>query len=201
MNRASVVMPRLSSHGLVRLALALVAAAQVARFQVPRAHASIVLALDLPDLVGRADRIVVADVVNVTCAWDRAHRTILSTIELAVGESWKGSVGPTRRLSIVQVGGQVDGVEMTVVGQATFVPSERVVLFLRGSEDRAGVVGLGQGKRSLHFDPARQTWMASGGDRSAAVHIDGAGRMLPAAPEAPVSLSLLRQQVTALVKR
>ena len=54
------------------------------------ARASLVLALDLPTLVSRADHVAVVDVVSVKADWDAQHEQILTTIDLAVVESWKG---------------------------------------------------------------------------------------------------------------
>jgi hypothetical protein len=181
--------------------MAVVIAVMVAIPKQKSAEGSIAVALDLAGLVELSDRIVVADVVSVKSAWDESHRTIFSTVELAVGESWKGSVSPTRRISIVQVGGKVDGVVMFVPGQSQFVPAERAVLFLRGPENAARVVGLGQGKRPLRFDSHARAWMVDGGDRSAAFHIDGKGRMTAAEAEPAVVLESLRQQVRRLVAK
>lgn len=181
--------------------LPLAIAAMLAIPKTKSAEGSIAVALDLAGLVDLSDRIVVADVVSVKSAWDDAHRTILSTVELAVGETWKGSVSPTRRISVVQVGGKVDGIVMFVPGQSQFQPAERAVLFLRGPEHGSRVVGLGQGKRPLRFDTATRAWMVDGGDRSAAFHIDGLGRLTAAAPEPAVVLESLRQQVRALVRK
>src|SRR3954467_369799 len=59
------------------------------------AEASIVTALALPDLVERADRIAVVEVMSIRSAWNEGHTRISSTIELRVVESWKG--GPLAR--------------------------------------------------------------------------------------------------------
>lgn len=181
------------------LPLVLIAAVMLAIHKPNSAESSVARALDLPDLVKISDRIVVADVVSVKSAWDRAHRTILSTIELSVGETWKGAVSPTGRISVVQIGGAIDGIVQFVPGQARFVANERAVLFLRGPEQAAMVVGLGQGKRPLQYDGKNRIWMVEGGDRSAAVHLDSDGRMSAAAPDPTVALESLRRDVRALV--
>jgi hypothetical protein len=182
-------------------AVALIAVAILAIHKPNSAESSVAIALDLPGLVKISERIVVADVVSVKSAWDGAHRTILSTVELAVGETWKGPVSPTGRISVVQIGGTVDGIVMFVPGQAQFVANERAVLFLRGGEQSAMVVGLGQGKRPLQYDVKNRLWMVAGGDRSAAVHLDSDGHMTAAKPEAAVPLESLRRDVRALVAK
>jgi hypothetical protein len=163
------------------------------------ARASLALALDVPALVQYADRVVVADVLSVTSAWDTDHRNILSTIALGVRETLKGK--PTARLAIVQVGGAIDGVVMQVQGQASFTAGERAVFFLRGDEQACAVVGLGQGKRPLRFDASARSWMVDPGDRSAAVDVDGEGRFKPAAPGVALSLDALRARLRASGRR
>ncbi|MES1208152.1 MAG: hypothetical protein ABUS79_19630, partial [Pseudomonadota bacterium] len=52
------------------------------------AAASIMMALDLTDLVKQAEHIAVVEDVGVRAAWDDRHERIYSTIELRVVESW-----------------------------------------------------------------------------------------------------------------
>lgn len=170
-------------------------------FAGPRANASLVLAMDLPSLTSNAERIVVGEIVSVKSAWDKAHERILSTIEVKVAEVWKGAMPGDGRLVIVQPGGTADGIEMKVHGMPIFAAGERAVLFLRGGVIQSqSIVGMGQGKRGLHFDTAAKRWMVDGGDRSAAVTIDAQKRFQHAATEAPLSLDELRGRVSALLK-
>jgi hypothetical protein len=161
------------------------------------ARASLVLAMDLPDLVEAADRVVVGEVTSVTCAWSPDRRRILTTVELSVGEAWKGAEGTSRRVTLVQAGGVVGDIEMRVHGMPAFAVGERSVLFLAGAPAR--VVGLGQGRRLLRFDRSAGRWMVDGGDRSAAVAraLDGALIAAPAVPSE--SLDDLRARVRGLV--
>jgi hypothetical protein len=180
----------------------LLAAALAAVALTPSARASLVVALELGALTAQADRVVVAEVTAVRSAWDAGHHRILSTVELHVAETWKGTAPADATLTIVQPGGAVDGIEMIVHGQARFAPGERAVLFLRGPQARGlSVVGLGQGKRPLRFDATAARWMVEGGDRSAAVRIESGGRLQPAGPEPALPLDELRRRVTALVRR
>src|SRR5688572_18811191 len=136
-----------SASRLLALLIALVAIAS------PRTSpASLVMALDLPTMVTRADNVAVVDVVSVTAAWDERHEQILSTITLTVVESWKGPAAPATRLVVVQPGGTVGDIVQTVHGMTRFSPGERAVVFLQGSADRAHVVGMTQGKRLVRRD-------------------------------------------------
>ncbi len=163
------------------------------------AHASTVIAFDLPALTRIADRVVLGEVLGVTSAWDAQHRRIYTEIEVQVAESWKGDAQAERKLLIVQPGGRVGDIEMRVHGLATFRTGDRAVLFLAGPERASAVVGMGQGMRRLQLEPGTQRWMALGGDRSAAVLRGRDGRLLPAPPEPTLPLETLRDRVRALV--
>lgn len=191
------------------LVLALAAASAAFLFDgAPRtrsASASLVMALDLPELTTRADQIVVAEVTSVKSAWDKKRERILSTIEVQVAEVWKGATpGGTGRITVVQPGGVADGIEMKVHGMPSFAAGERAVLFLRAPSPAApgplALVGMGQGKRLLRFDPTAKRWMADAGDRSAVIRLAPQGKPDPTGADQPMSLDDLRKRVKSLVK-
>jgi hypothetical protein len=157
----------------------------------PVAIASLMRSMDLAELTVGADQIVVGDVVSTECAWDTGHRNIYSTIEISVQESWKGSVPNDGRIRIRQLGGTVGEIEMTVHGMARFTRGERELLFLR----QAHVVGMGQGKRHVHWDSGNKQWLAD-----AQEGLDVARTSGPASSRQPESLSQLREKVRALVR-
>src|SRR4051812_27145112 len=96
------------------------------------ARASLVLALDLPTMVSRADHVVVVDVASVKADWDARHEQIVTTIDLVVVESWKGGDAPASHMTIMQPGGTVGDLTQTIHGMTHFVPGERAVVFLSG---------------------------------------------------------------------
>jgi hypothetical protein len=146
------------------------------------ADASLVLALDLPTMVTRADRVAVVDVVSVKSAWDARHEQILSTVDLMVVESWKGGDAPATHLTIVQPGGTVGDLTQTVHGITHFVPGERAVVFLAGRPERTSVVGMAQGKRLVRRDTASGRFFVNTPDKAGATFI----RTTPASATAPV---------------
>ncbi len=176
--------------------LALIAILLIAR----AASASLILALDLPNMVARADQIAVVDVVSVKAAWNQQHQRIITTIDLVVVDSWKGTAAPATHLLVVQPGGTVDDITMTIAGMTRFDPGERALVFLRGRPDKASVVGMAQGKRVLHREGGTKRWMVSAPDRAGADFV----RATPAASAAPVfetrdrPLADLRAEVRAL---
>jgi hypothetical protein len=137
----------------------------------PPATASLMIALDLPTMVTRAEHVAVVDVMSVKSAWDDRHERILTTIDLAVVETWKGPAAPASHLTIVQKGGTVGDTVMTVFGMSRFTPGERALVFLEGPVERARVVGMAQGKRLVRKDVATGRWMVGVPDRSGAAFV------------------------------
>jgi hypothetical protein len=164
------------------------------------ARASLVLALDLPTMVSRADHVAVVDVASVKSDWDANHEQILTTIDLVVVESWKGADAPASHMKIVQPGGTVGDLTQTIHGMTRFVPGERAVVFLSGRPDRATVVGMAQGKRIVRRDDATGRFLVHAPDRAGATFI----RSTPASTPSPVfelharPLDDLRADVRAL---
>ena len=167
--------------------------------------ASMVLAMELPEIAAAADAIVVAEVIASHSHFEEDHQAIRTEVQLQVQESWKGQfLGKNRTLKVIQPGGVVGDMEMKVHGLPSFLAHEKAVLFLT-ARDKAHaefgfvLTGLGQGKRRLFAD-ARGEWMAAPPDRSAAVLKNRSGAFGPAVPEPTVRLSDLRQQVKLLLE-
>ena len=127
------------------LALTLAVGAPAAVLETSAA-ASVVLPLDLPSLVGRADRIVVGRVEGQEARWTSDHRAIYTDVTVRVGESWKGDSRPGDVVVVRREGGEVDGVGMKVIGAAVFAPGEEAVLFLERRGAALWTVGMAQGK-------------------------------------------------------
>jgi hypothetical protein len=141
-------------------AVALCAAFGALGLIAPRvADATLVLALDTPAMAKQADHVAVVDVGSVSAAWDESHEHIFTTIDLTVVESWKGPMAPAMHIKVVQPGGTVGDISMVVFGMTRFTPGERALVFLRGTQSAAGVVGMSQGKRLLRRDAATGRWM------------------------------------------
>ena len=184
--------------------------AGAAVFENRSARASIVMALDLPDLVQQADQIALVDVVSQHADWDTKHQRILSTIELDVVERWKGDGAPSNRITVVQPGGTVGDLTMTVTGLSTFTVGERALVFLRGNATAAHVVGMGQGKRRVRFEAATNRWLVHAPDLRNATLVKprvatpaagpAAGSLQRVTPPAgETALDDLRAQIKALI--
>ena len=108
--------------------------------------------MDFSELVAAADRVVHARVVENQVHWDSTHSRIFTDTVFEVINDAKGS-GP-KRLTITQLGGRIDPVDMLVEGTPTFSAGEEVVLFseLHPSGQRL-IVGFSQGVMRVHEDP------------------------------------------------
>jgi hypothetical protein len=165
---------------------------------VPSTEASILRSMSLSELVNEADDIVVAKVVSVAAAWDPTHRRILSTVEVDVEETWKGS-SASQHLTIVQPGGSVGDIEMTVYGMPTFSVAERALLFLRRIAERKVVVGMSEGKRPLRWSTTTNQWLVDSPDSACTVDLAIEGKIRHAAARPSVGLDSIRAKVRALV--
>ncbi len=129
------------------LALLLVAAAP--------ALASTAVQLDVPALTASATDVVRGRVVSSAAAWTGDHRRIVTRVEVEVLETWKGAAAG--RLTVVQPGGEVDGIGQRVAGVAQLGTGDEVVLFLERTGPHHRVVGLAQGVYRVETDAgARQ---------------------------------------------
>lgn len=115
--------------------------------------ATLVVRLDLPGLVARAERIVIGRVVDVRTVAD-AGGLPATRVTLAVHRALKGLEGvPTT--SFLLHGGELAGRGLYVAGMPRLKEGEQVLLFL-GATTARGItlpVGLGQGVWRERRDP------------------------------------------------
>jgi len=181
-----------------RLAVALLLGVIV--FAAAPARATVVLALDLSELVWRSERVVFARVVSAKAAWDNAHERIETRVELQVDETWKGEASPNGRVVVVQPGGTVDGISMRIVGGERFNVGEQAVVFLSGPSSSCAVVGMAQGKRTVRRDESGVLTAEGGAGGATTVAPDAKGRLMQAAPDRARPLDELRSTVRAFVR-
>ena len=109
------------------------------------AGASVVQALDLAQLVQRADEIVVARAVSKQSSFDEFGR-IVTDVELAVESASKGDCVAGDTIVVRHLGGIVGDLGMRVAGAPSFALDERAMVFARkGAADYLMPVAMSQG--------------------------------------------------------
>lgn len=120
------------------------------------AHATQVNALSLERLGQEAELVVRGEVTAVRSYWNDDQTRIMTEASVEVAETFKGRAPGDVR--VIQMGGVVDGVRMTVHGALSWTEGEEVVLFLESSlPGRHRVSGLSQGKFAIRRDGSEIT--------------------------------------------
>jgi len=107
------------------------------------ALASTAVRLDTPALTAAATDVVDGNVVSTSSTWTGDHRRLVTHVVVEVRDTWKGTAAG--RITVVQPGGERDGIGQRVSGVAPLASGERVVLFLERTGPYHRVVGLAQG--------------------------------------------------------
>lgn len=114
----------------------------------------------LPSLAEDSQLVVQGQVSKVRSFWNEAHTRILTEVEITTLSSHKGAAPTSVR--VLQVGGVVDGVRMTVHGAPSWPLGQDVLLFLEPSTPgNFRLSGFTQGRFELHRDPDSGEWIAS----------------------------------------
>jgi len=184
------------AHPPVAASAALVALLAASLLTGPPAGATLLVPLSLTDLVHKADRIVVAEVLRARSFWEGKRIYTHSEVEVRELLAGKG-IAPGQPLTVRQLGGKVGGKELVVAGTPKLRQGERYLLFLR--EDAEGrpyhyVLGLSQGAFRLSSPGKKQQVAAPGEPPSPSRPETGAQRGPPPDDEAR-----LLAQVRALI--
>jgi hypothetical protein len=161
------------------------------------ALASAAVEMDVQALTRAASHVVRARVLSTRCAWTDDSRRLVTFVEEEVLEGWKGQA--TARLTVLQPGGELDGIGQRVPGVASLGVGEELVLFLERQGPLYRVEGLSQGVYRVQ--------RVADGKPVQAVPAAVQGLTLVAAPGAQrhprptLSLEALREDVQREVRR
>jgi hypothetical protein len=115
-------------------------------------HATQITYVSPQNMAKRADLVVRGKVARVESFWNDRHTKIFTRTTIAVDETYKGE--PTSRVDILELGGAIDGVKVTVEGALEWKRGEEVLLFLEPYVEGARqVTGFSQGKFDIERDP------------------------------------------------
>jgi len=175
--------------------------ALLSAFCLTPAKATMMVALELEQLVARSDVIVVATTVGWKSRWGSRNR-IVTDFTLQVEESIKGSYQIKDTLIVTRLGGAIGDLGMRVAGVATFYKGQKALVFLRRipALGEYRVVGMSQGV--LHFrEMDGEIVVSSEANDAALVQRDVDGELRPIQYSRPTSspvnevLSKVRQLV------
>lgn len=109
--------------------------------------------MELSEVVARSPRIVQGRIVRTWTAWDAAHKAIWTHAEVEVERDLRGNAG--KRITISELGGSVDGIEMHAPGAPKLRDGEEVVVFTYATPGGLWRLrGWGQGKYRVERDAA-----------------------------------------------
>ncbi len=105
-----------------------------------------------PETMGRESSLVVSGTVqSILPFWNADHTRIFTKTTIEISETFKGAAGST--VDIIQIGGVVGHVRMTVAGAAHWKQGEETLLFLEPyGNGMYMVAGFSQGKFDINRD-------------------------------------------------
>lgn len=115
------------------------------------ANSTIVRSMNLDQLAHEADVVVHGRITHQSSSWNDTKNRIYTVTKIEVIEAVKGQAKTQQILQIRQIGGTVDGITQTIVGNASLTVGEEVVLFLDRDEKKPlhYVIGMAQGKYTV----------------------------------------------------
>jgi hypothetical protein len=115
------------------------------------ASATQVVYLTPQDLGRQSELVVRGRVLSVDSHWNDKHTKIFTVTRVAVDETYKGS--PQSVVDLIQLGGTVGNIKVTVQGALQWTPGEEVLLFAEPYDGLTyQVSGLSQGKFAIRRD-------------------------------------------------
>jgi hypothetical protein len=117
------------------------------------ARASVIIKLDLPQLVGRADVIFVGKAIRAQSHWSEDRRHIVTDVTFQVERAVRGT--RVRDTVVVRsLGGAVGGLGMRISGSPTFNVGDQALLFTDVQAGHRSVTGMAQGVFRLSREPS-----------------------------------------------
>ena len=143
-----------------------------------------------PQQLGAESALVVSgQVAEVRSYWNNSRTKIFTETRIDVTDSYKGTAGGS--VNVIQLGGVVGNVRMTVHGALAWRPGEEVLVFLETTDNGAyQVSGFSQGKFRIERDKRGEPFVQNVPGDVVIVGVPGADGSVPAAPAAAMPLQL-----------
>ena len=111
-----------------------------------------IVKLELPDLVKRAQSVFVGKAVKTNMHWTTDRKHIVTDTTFQVGQPLRGKTRAGGQITIRSLGGVVDGIGMRVSGSPMFRKGDEVLLFTERRGGHSYVVGMTQGAYRISRD-------------------------------------------------
>lgn len=135
---------------IMKAAFSIVLASLVLLF--PFASTAQLVQMTPKEMAAHADLVVRGSVSQVQSFWNDKHTKIFTKASITVAETYKGNKASS--VDVLQLGGIVGNVKMTVEGALGWKEGEEVLLFLEPyAQGTHQVTGLSQGKFAVERDP------------------------------------------------
>ena len=144
------------------------------------AQATVLLKMDLPQLVGAADLIFLGTAKKTESRWTEDKRRIVTDTTFQVEQKILGTK-QTQTVVIRTLGGVVNGLGQWVAGAPVYKKGERVVLFSQKRLKHRYTVGMKQGVYRVHLDEQKKPMVQ--------VNLSG----LELAQRTPTKLKIIKQ--------
>ncbi len=145
-------MPKLSKHAVLQVCLSI---AVLLAGSFSSAEATLMKYLEVEDLARLATEVIHGEVISTKTYWDDTHQNILTGVRVQVSDCYKGKSTRGATVSLVQLGGTLDGLTMDYSGRPAFRVGESIVVFARPNQrNDLLVVGLKQGKLAVRGNEA-----------------------------------------------
>ena len=180
--------------------LVLIAGALFATLIAGRADASVVLALDLRELVQGSAQVVVGTVLRQHSLYD-SRRRIVTDVTLRVDETLKGAARHGDQIVIRRLGGAIGEIGMRVEGEPAFEVGQRSIVFARRTPSGTlRPVGMAQGVMRIQRLEGRDLVLPNGHGLSLLRRLPD-GRLVGAQPAitAPRALDEVLAQIRDVV--
>lgn len=122
------------------------------------ARATIILKLELQDLVGIADQIFVGKAVRVESRWGENGRQIVTDTTFRVASGVRG-VAAGSEVVVRHLGGVVGGIGMKIAGTPSFRVGDEALLFTDRRGGHRYVTGMRQGAYAIARDTAGRAFV------------------------------------------
>lgn len=147
-----------------------------------------------PQQLGAESALVVrGEVAEVRSYWNDSKTKIITETRIDVADSYKGAAGGS--VNVIQLGGVVGNVRMTVHGALAWKPGEEVLVFLETTSPGVyQVSGFSQGKFRIERDERGEPFVQNAPGDAAIVGAPGVDGTVPVVSRAAMPLQVFVDQ-------